>query len=137
VDNSGGGQARWAVRTVETALAAAAGVLLLALTAYTDAPGRILGVAAGLGLLALAGSDLVWRPRLAVDEGGLSVHTPGRRLRLPWDRVTDIRVDQRQHLGLTNRTLEIDAGDKLVVLGRRSLGTDPREVAATLATLRR
>jgi hypothetical protein len=126
----------WAVRTTETALAAAIGLVLLVLTAFTDTPGRVLGTAAGLGLLALAGSDLVWRPRLAVDEGGLSVRAPGRRLRLPWDRVSDIRVDQRRHLGMTNRTLEIDAGDDLVVLGRRSLGADPREVAATLATLR-
>ena len=137
MDNSGSPPTGWGVRTVETGLAAAVGVLLLALTAFTDAPGRILGAVAGLGLLALAGSDLLWRPRLAVDDGGLSVHAPGRRRSVPWDEVTDIRVDQRRHLGLTNRMLEIDTGDDLIVLGRRSLGTDPREVAATLAALRR
>lgn len=128
-------QVRWSVRAAETWLAAAAGVVLLGLTAFTDAPGRFLGLVAGVGLLLLAGSDLVWRPRLAVDNDGLSVRTPARTARLPWERVS-VRVDERQHLGLTNRVLEIDAGDDLIILGRRSLGADPRDVAAELATRR-
>ncbi len=128
---------RWSVRTVETGLAAATGAVLLALTAVTDAPGRFLGTVAGLGLLALAASDLLWRPRLAADDGGLSVRTPTRRVRLPWAEVTDVRVDERRRLGLTSRTLEIDAGDDLIVLGRRSLGADPGEVAAAVAAMRR
>jgi hypothetical protein len=136
VDNSAEAQAGWSVRTVETALAAAVGAVLVALTPFTDAPGAFLGGIAGLGLLALAGSDLLWRPRLAGDGDGLRLRAPGRDVRLPWAQVTGIRVDQRQRFGLTSRTLEIDAGDDLFVLGRRSLGTDPREVAAALRTLR-
>ena len=137
MDNSVGLPTRWSVRTTETGLAAAAGVVLLALAAFADAPGRILGVIAGAGLLALAVSDLLWRPRLAVDAGGLSIRTPGRQVRLPWERVSAVRVDQRRRFGLTSRTLEIDAGDDLIVLGRRSVGTDPREVAEALRAYRR
>src|SRR5262249_52754767 len=124
------------VRRAETVLAAAAGLVLLALAVLADPPGRLLGSAAGLGLLALAGSDLVWRPRLAADGGGLSVTLPGRRPPLAWTEVTGVRVHERRRFGLTSRTLEIDAGDDLTVLGRRSLGADPRDVAATLAPLR-
>jgi Bacterial PH domain len=126
----------WSVRTAETGLAALAGVAILGAAFFVDAAGRVLGVIAGLGLLALAGSDLAWRPRLAVHATGLRVRTPGRSTDLPWTNVTRVRVDERQRFGLTSRTLEIDAGDDLIILGRRSLGTDPRDVAAALTDLR-
>lgn len=126
----------WSVRTVETGLAAFAGLVLLAAAAFADAPGRLLGGIAGVGLLALASSDLAWRPRLVATGSGLLVRTPGRTARLPWSAVTAVRVDERQRLGRTSHTLEIDAGDDLFVLGRRSLGTDPRDVADALHTLR-
>ncbi len=32
--------------------------------------------------------------------------------------------------------LELDADDKLILLGRRALGADPRDVADTLARIR-
>jgi hypothetical protein len=127
---------RWSVRGAETALAAGAGLALLGTVWLADAPGRLLGAVAGIGLLALAGADLWWRPRLAVDDTGITVTTPGRRARLPWAEVTDVRVDQRRRFGLASRTLEIDTGDDLIVLGRRSLGADPRDVAAALASHR-
>jgi hypothetical protein len=136
VENIGSLWVRWSVRRAETALAAGGGLALLGMVWLVDAPGRLLGTVAGLGLLALAGSDLLWRPRLAVDDTGIAVVTPGRRARLPWADVVDVRVDQRRHFGLASRTLEIDTGDDLVVLGRRSLGADPRDVAAALAARR-
>jgi hypothetical protein len=126
----------WTVRSAETGLAALAGLVILGTAFFVDAPGRLLGVIAGAGLLVLAGTDLAWRPRLAAYAGGLRIRTPGRTADLPWDRVTAVRVDERQRLGVTSRTLEIDAGDDLIILGRRSLGTDPRDVAAALAGLR-
>jgi hypothetical protein len=138
VDNLPGvAAARWSVRPAETVAAAVAGAALLGFALFADAPGRILGAIAGLGLIALAAADLVWRPRLAVDGAGLSVRTPGRRVRLAWDQVDAVRVDQQRRFGLISRTLEIDAGDDLVVLGRRSVGTDPRAVAVTLRAYRR
>lgn len=136
MENLGSLWVHWSVRRAETALAAAGGLALLGMVWLVDTPGRLLGTVAGLGLLALAGSDLLWRPRLAVDDTGIAVTTPGRRARLPWAEVTDLRVDQRRHFGLTSRTLEIDLGDDLIVLGRRSLGADPRDVAAALAAHR-
>jgi hypothetical protein len=126
----------WSVRTVETGLAALAGLLLLGVAVLADTPGRLLGGIAGVGLLALASSDLAWRPRLTATGSGLQVRVPGRTARLPWAAITAVRVDERQRLGRTSRTLEIDADDDLFVLGRRSLGTDPREVADAVNRLR-
>jgi hypothetical protein len=126
----------WSVRAVETSIAALTGVAILVAAVFADPAGRLLGGIAGAGLLILAGTDLAWRPRLAANGGGVAVRTPGRTARLPWTQITGVRVDERQRLGLTSRTLEIDAGDDLIVLGRRSLGTDPRDVAAVLDALR-
>lgn len=126
----------WSVRAVETGIAALTGLVILLVAVFADPAGRLLGGVAGVGLLILAGTDLAWRPRLAANGGGLSVRTPGRTARLPWAQIAEVRVDERQRLGLTSRTLEIDAGDDLIVLGRRSLGTDPRDVAAVLDSLR-
>lgn len=126
----------WSVRSVETGLAALAGLVVLAAAVFADAPGRLLGVIAGIGLLGLAVTDLAWRPRLSASDSGLLIRTPARTDHLPWAAITAVRVDERQRMGRTNRTLEIDAGDDLIILGRRSLGTDPRDVAALLDALR-
>jgi PH (Pleckstrin Homology) domain-containing protein len=126
----------WSVRTAETCLAGLAGIAVLIAAVFADTPGRFLGAVGGVGLLVLAATDVAWRPRLAANGGGLLVRTPGRTAQLPWAAVTAVRVDERQRLGRTQRTLEIDAGDDLIILGRRSLGTDPRDVAALLTALR-
>jgi hypothetical protein len=126
----------WSVRTAETGFAGFTGLLVLLAAAFADTPGRLLGAVAGIGLLGVAATDLAWRPRLAANGGGLLVRTPGRTARLPWTQITAVRVDERQRMGRTSRTLEIDAGDDLIILGRRSLGTDPRDVAALLDALR-
>jgi hypothetical protein len=110
-------------------LAAAAAVICAGIAAFGGDPaGRlILGIAAVL-LAGLAGTDLLVVPRLAVSAEGVTVRTLSVRRRLPWDRIESIRLDERSRLGLASRTLEIDAGDVLIVLGRHSLGADPREV---------
>ncbi|MEN3358178.1 MAG: hypothetical protein V7637_2160 [Mycobacteriales bacterium] len=116
---------------------AAAGALLAAgLAAGADPPGRLLFALLGLWLAGLVAADLVLRPRLRADGGGLRVRTFAVRGQLPWSAVQRVRVDQRSRYGLTARTLEVDAGDLLLVLGRRSLGADPRDVAATLNEIR-
>jgi hypothetical protein len=47
-----------------------------------------------------------------------------------------VRVDEHNRYGLMSRTLEVDTGDALVLLGRRSLGADPRDVAEALRQIR-
>jgi hypothetical protein len=110
-------------------LAAAAAVICAGIAAFDGDPaGRlILGIAAAL-LAGLAGTDLLVVPRLAVSAEGVTVRTLSVRRRLPWGRIDSIRLDERSRLGLSSRTLEIDAGDVLIVLGRHSLGADPRDV---------
>jgi hypothetical protein len=127
---------QWTPRPAETAAAAAAAVVAAGLAATMDAAGQLLFVLLALWLAALVAADLLLRPRLRADVSGLSVRTLSVRARLPWSAVQRVQVDQRSRYGLTARTLELDAGDILVLLGRRSLGADPRDVAAALAKIR-
>jgi hypothetical protein len=127
---------QWAPRTSDTVAATAMSLFALALAVEADTAGRLL-----LGVLAvcLAGvvvTDLLLRPRLRADARGLEVRTLSVRRGLPWSAVERTAVDERTRYGLRSRALEIDAGDVLVVLGRRSLGADPRDVATALAEIR-
>jgi hypothetical protein len=127
---------RWAPRPAETAAAAGGGLVLLLLAVLADPAGRVLLGLAGLGLLVLAATDLLVRPRLSADASGLRLRTLAVRRDLPWSQVERVVVDERKRYGLTARTLEVDAGETLVVLGRRSMGADPREVVGTIARIR-
>jgi hypothetical protein len=126
----------WSPRPVETALAGGAGLVLLLLAALADPAGRLLLGVAALGLLGLAAADLALRPRLAADPAGLQIRTAGGRHRLPWAAVDRVDVDEHTRYGLTSRTLELESGELLLVLGRRTLGADPRDVAGELARIR-
>lgn len=114
-------------------LIAATGVLALAAAVAAalsgDAGGRLLLAGAALVLAAYTGTDLICRPRLVADPAGLRVRSPGAFLRLPWAHVEAVRADVRSRHGLRTVTLEIDTGDRLVVLTRRGLGADPERVA--------
>jgi hypothetical protein len=131
----------WTTRSAETVGTAAVGVALAARVAVmADAPGRLLlAVAAGL-LLALAGRDLLQRPRLAADPDGVHVRRLAGSLHLPWERLR-VHVRETRRLGLRTVTLELDTAANpdddgvLVVLGRRDLGTDPAAVARRLHEL--
>jgi hypothetical protein len=120
-----------------TALCAAVAVLAALFVALSgDAAGRVL---AGLAAVLLAGyavTDLAFWPRLIATGSGLQIRTPTTRTTLAWSEVA-VRVDERTHLGLLSRTLEIDAGTLLVVFSRRTLGADPREVADLLDAFRK
>ena len=102
-----------------------------------DAPGRILGVAGAVLLLALGARDLLTRPRLAAGPDGVVVRTLSGRTRLPWPGLR-VRVRETRRLGLRGRTLELDTATgpdddgTLVVLARRDLGADPESVARAL-----
>lgn len=102
--------------------------LILAIT-FSDAPGRLLfGIAAAL-LLGYVITDLAFAPRLAADPAGLEVRTPFVRAKLSWSDIEQVHADARQRYGLRTVTLEIDAGEQLIVLSRRALGQDPQLVA--------
>jgi Bacterial PH domain len=120
------------------AAAATAGALVLAglAIATTDPQQRILAVIAALALAVNAAVDLYFWPRLSVTTRGLTLRTPTTRTELPWTSAPIIRVDERTRLGLASHTLEIDAGELLVVLSRHALGADPQDVLDILQSLR-
>ena len=47
-----------------------------------------------------------------------------------------MHADVMTHHGLRSTTLEIDAGEVLAVLSRRSIGADPERVAELLSAFR-
>jgi hypothetical protein len=129
--------AEWFPRPVETGVSAVCGLLALGLALVAgDAVGLFLFGVAGFGLLVVAGADLLLRPRLAADREGVRVRTLSGSRRLPWPSLERVDVDELNRFGLASRALELEAAGQLIVLSRRTLGTDPREVADTLARIR-
>lgn len=117
-------------------MAILAGLIVLSLAVIADPAGRLLLGVAAVGLLTVGAADLMLRPRLAADRAGIQVRTLASRHRLPWSAVQRVDVDEHTRYGLTSRTLELEAGELLVVLGKRTLGADPRDVADMLARIR-
>lgn len=111
-------------------------MLALGLALVADPLGRILFALAAVGLLLLAAADLVLRPRLAADPTGLQVRTLTSHRRLPWSAIERVEVDEYARRGLVSRTLEIESGGELIVLSKRALGEDPRDVVDALARIR-
>ncbi len=101
-----------------------------------DPAGRLLVGLAGVLLLVLGGYDTVVTPRLIASRAGLIVRTAAGRTEIPWTAIDELRLDERSRLGLASRTIEIDAGSALVVLGRHSLGREPREVYDLVSAFR-
>jgi hypothetical protein len=128
--------AKWSPRPAETAVAILAGLVVLLLALLADPAGRLLLGIAALGLLTVGVADLLLRPRLVADRTGVQVRTLASRHRLPWSAIQRVTVDEHTRYGLTSRTLELEAGELFVVLGKRALGADPRDVADTLARIR-
>ncbi len=112
-----------------TGLAGAAAVVavLLVITS-SDGPSRLIFAIAALILAGYAIGDLVFWPRLCADAAGLHIRTPQARADLAWADVDDVRADVRSRHGLRSTTLEVDAGELLVVFSRRALGADPETV---------
>jgi Bacterial PH domain len=127
---------QWTPRPSETWAAAGAAVVTAGVAVTLDPAGRLLLALAAALLAWIAGTDLVLRPRLRADAGGIEVRTLSFRRALSWAEVSRVRVDERSRYGRSARTLEVDAGDTLVLLSRRALGADPREVADALAAIR-
>jgi hypothetical protein len=84
-------------------------------------------------LLALVGTDLWFDPALVADQDGLGVRAgPGRIARIAWADIESIEASTTSRGPLRLSSLEIDLGDRLVVLSRHRLGADPEAVAVTL-----
>lgn len=116
-----------------------AGALVVA--AGAAAPGRFLSLvlAAATGGEVLRGALL--RPTLAADAHGIEVATGLRRERFPWPAVTNVAPMSPPSGGgrLRRRAaaLEIDLGDRLIVVPGYRLGAPVDDVVAAVDPLRR
>lgn len=99
----------------------AAGAVALA----EDPPGRLLGGVAAVGLLIFAAGSWRARPRLAVDGDALVYRGWFRTQTLKTTDIESIRITEFRRIGRRVRLLEIDTGERLIVLTRWDLGTDP------------
>jgi uncharacterized membrane protein YhhN len=121
-----------------------AGLLVLVCLAFVvlwrttpaDPVGHLLYGVAVVFVAAVAATDLVWSPRLAITTSGIVVRSPTHSGRYPWIVVDAIRVERRRRLGITQAALEIDLGDDLIVLSQRALGTDPTAVLEIINVVR-
>ncbi|MEU6154861.1 PH domain-containing protein [Actinosynnema sp. NPDC047251] len=127
---------RPAVVGVAWALAAAA--LLTALLSAEPTTRLLLGTATAF-LAALAAYGTFLRPKLAVDDTGLTVRTVTGPRHLPWHEVK-VKLAHTRRLGREMTTLELDwergEDEQLYVLTITDLGADPRDVADVLHALR-
>ena len=118
--------------------AAAAGAVVVALLVGTsdDGPTRLLFGLAAVVLAGYAVGDLLFSPRVEAGPDGVVIRSPLTRARVPWAQVEHVRADVSMRRGLRSTTLEIDAGEVLVVLSRRSIGLDPERAAELIRAQR-
>lgn len=111
------------------------GIAVTAVTAVTDAPGRVLAGIAGVGLLLFATLSWRARPKLAITDAGLVIRGWFRTQTLRRDDLKLIRITEFRRLARKVRLLEIDTvDDRLLVLTRWDLGADPLEVLDALTS---
>lgn len=114
-------------------------VFLLVTIFSSEATSRIFLGLATLVLLALGAYGTFVRPRLLVDDSGLTVRTLSGARQLPWHEVS-VRLTRTRRLGRETATLELDwrrgEDEQLFVFTPMDLGTDPRDVADVLHALR-
>ncbi|MFV8048327.1 PH domain-containing protein [Mycobacterium sp. 48b] len=128
-------QTHWGPPAAGVAGCGIAGVMMAiaAVTLITDPPGRALAGIAGVGLLTFATLSWRARPKLAMNQDGLTVagwlHTRTYRR----NDIRTIRITEFRRIARKVRLLEIDTvDDRLVVLTRWDLGTDPLDVLDVL-----
>ncbi len=128
-------QTEWAPKTAAIAGLGVAGILMAiaCVTVVTDAPGRALTGIAALGLFAFALGSWRAQPRLAITPDGLLYRGWFRSQTLSRADISLIRITEFRRIGRKVRLLEIDtAADRLIVLSRWDLGTDPLSVLDAL-----
>ncbi|WP_313673063.1 PH domain-containing protein [Mycolicibacterium sp.] len=106
---------------------------MFAVTLDTDAPGRMLGTIAALGLSLFAVGSWRARPRLAITPDGLVYRGWVRKRVLSRADIELIRITEFRRWARKVRLLEIDTkDDQLLVLNRWDLGGDPLDVLDAL-----
>lgn len=138
MDNSTAAPVEWGPKPAGILAVALVGVALGLTSALfvTDAPGRLLASLAALGLLIFAAVSWRCRPKLRIVDEGLQMQGLTRDTVLPRAAVDSVKVTEFRRLGRRTRLLEIESGDRLIVLNRWDLGTDPRDVHEALRAAR-
>jgi hypothetical protein len=128
-------QTEWSPATAGIAACGFLGLIMAigVVTVVTDAPGRILGGIAAVGLLAFASMSWRARPKLAITPDGLVIRGWWRTDLLRRDDIAKIRITEFRRIARKVRLLELDtADDRLLVFTRWDLGTDPLDVLDAL-----
>jgi Bacterial PH domain len=106
---------------------------IASVTLVTDAPGRVMGGIAALGLILFAGVTWRARPKLAITPGGLALRGWFRTQLLQPSDIKIIRITEFRRLARKVRLLELETVDGgLVIFSRWDLGTDPLDVLDAL-----
>ncbi|OHU98630.1 PH domain-containing protein [Mycobacterium talmoniae] len=128
-------QTQWAPRTGGIVACAVAGIVMAisAVTLVTDVPGRVLVGIAAVGLLVFATVSWRARPKLAITADGLRVRGWWRTQLLRPADITVVRITEFRRLARKVRLLEIETrDDRLLILSRWDVGTDPLDVLDAL-----
>ena len=128
-------QTEWSPSTLGIAGCGVLGLMMAiaAVTVITDAPGRILVGIAAAGLLVFASASWRASPKLAISDDGLVIRGWWRSQVLRRSDIKIIRITEFRRIARTVRLLEIDTvDDRLLVLTRWDLGTDPLNVLDAL-----
>jgi hypothetical protein len=128
-------QTQWGPPTAGIIGAGIVGLIMAAgvVTLVTDPPGRVLVGVAAVGLLVFAIMSWRARPKLAISDGALVFRGWWRTRHLGHADIKLIRITEFRRIGRKVRLLEIDTtDDRLLVLSRWDLGTDPLRVLDAL-----
>ena len=128
-------QTEWSPSALGIAACGVLGLVLAtgAVTLITDVPGRILVGIAAVGLVVFASLSWRTRPKLAIRDDGLVIRGWWRTNLLRRSDIKLIRITEFRRMARKMRLLEIDTSDdRLFVLTRWDLGTDPLDVLDAL-----
>lgn len=132
-------EAAWRPAGSRTAATILVGLVALVIALQTS--GGPLGLDGGFAFLVLAAValivaalDLWFGAALRADDEGLLVRSGLRRgERIRWPEITSVAATSTTSRGLLRLgSLEIEVGDRLVLLSRHRLGSDPAAVADEL-----